>query len=393
MIRRRCLTKKAFGKSRFPRFARRELPAYRAAVPRQNSPWTRRKGGRSAWEEVFCAVCAQKDGLLTVKELLPYDPAAAALLLALSGAANAERLIPGGQLVGVAVRSDGLVYVGATDLKKLPSPARLAGLKSGDIIRTVDGQTVSDTQSLGERLAAGKAVKLGVRRGERELTFDVQPQRDERDGVYRIGAWVREGAAGIGTLTYVDPETGVYGALGHPINDSDSGVSIPVREGVLYEGELTGVVRGRRGVPGALEGEIVEQAPLGTIEWNDDTGIGGVFVRAAAGSALFPDGIETESANRVKTGRGQVIATVDENGGVTIFAVNRDLTEDACLSVDLRAFKSFTRMKQTTLHHDDVNAVNTELAPNTVAPTQHPEAPFTGEIRLGRASWNVIQLY
>ena len=239
---------------------------------------------------------------------------AAALLLALSGAANAERLIPGGQLVGVAVRSDGLVYVGATDLKKLPSPARLAGLKSGDIIRTVDGQTVSDTQSLGERLAAGKAVKLGVRRGERELTFDVQPQRDERDGVYRIGAWVREGAAGIGTLTYVDPETGVYGALGHPINDSDSGVSIPVREGVLYEGELTGVVRGRRGVPGALEGEIVEQAPLGTIEWNDDTGIGGVFVRAAAGSALFPDGIETESANRVKTGRGQLIATVDENG-------------------------------------------------------------------------------
>lgn len=86
-------------------------------------------------------------------------------------------------------------------------------------------------------------------------------------------------------------------------------------------------------------------------------------------------------------------ATVDENGGVTIFAVNRDLTEDACLSVDLRAFKSFTRMKQTTLHHDDVNAVNTELAPNTVAPTQHPEAPFTCEIRLGRASWNVIQLY
>ena len=86
-------------------------------------------------------------------------------------------------------------------------------------------------------------------------------------------------------------------------------------------------------------------------------------------------------------------ATVDENGGVTIFAVNRDLTEDACLSVDLRAFKSFTRMKQTTLHHDDVNAVNTELAPNTVAPTQHHEAPFTGEIRLGRASWNVIQLY
>lgn len=86
-------------------------------------------------------------------------------------------------------------------------------------------------------------------------------------------------------------------------------------------------------------------------------------------------------------------ATVDEDGHVTIFAVNRDLTEDVCLSVDLRAFEGLTRMRQTALHHDDVNAVNTELAPNTVAPVEQPEAAFTGEIRLGRASWNVIQLY
>lgn len=86
-------------------------------------------------------------------------------------------------------------------------------------------------------------------------------------------------------------------------------------------------------------------------------------------------------------------ATVDEDGHVTIFAVNRDLTEDVCLSVDLRAFEGLTRMKQTALHHDDVNAVNTELAPNTVAPVEQPEAAFTGEIWLGRASWNVIQLY
>ncbi len=86
-------------------------------------------------------------------------------------------------------------------------------------------------------------------------------------------------------------------------------------------------------------------------------------------------------------------ATMDEDGHVTVFAVNRSLTEDVCLSVDLRAFEGLARMKQTVLHHDDVNAVNTELAPDTVAPAELPEAPFTGEIRLGRASWNVIRLY
>ena len=87
-------------------------------------------------------------------------------------------------------------------------------------------------------------------------------------------------------------------------------------------------------------------------------------------------------------------ATEDENGNVTVFAVNRDLTDDAVLTLDLRAFDGgFTRFTQSVLHHDDVNAVNTELCPDNVKPTDLPEAPFTGEIRLGKASWNVIRLF
>ena len=86
-------------------------------------------------------------------------------------------------------------------------------------------------------------------------------------------------------------------------------------------------------------------------------------------------------------------ATVDDGGNVTVFAVNRDLNEDACLKMDLRAFGNrFTKVNQSVLHHDDVNAVNTENNPNEVKPVDLPERPYTGEILLGKASWNVIRL-
>ena len=86
-------------------------------------------------------------------------------------------------------------------------------------------------------------------------------------------------------------------------------------------------------------------------------------------------------------------ATMDDDGCVTVFAVNRDLNEDACLTLDLRAFDGrFTRVNQSVLHHDDVNAVNTEQNPNEVKPVDLPERPYTGEILLKKASWNVIRL-
>lgn len=238
---------------------------------------------------------------------------AIAALMAVGAAAEGRTLIPGGQLIGVAVKSDGLIYVGASDLGSTPSPARLAGLRSGDVIVSLNGERVPDTASFTELVSGGQIVELGVERAGKTLRIDVEPGRDPRDGQYRIGAWVRQNAAGVGTVTYIDPSTGIYGALGHAIEDPDAQIRIPVLSGSVFESGVTGIVRGEKGDPGQLEGDfLTRNRPVGTVEWNEDTGIGGVYVASDAGNPLFPDGIE--ASGDVRPGPAQIISTVDGDG-------------------------------------------------------------------------------
>ena len=243
--------------------------------------------------------------------------AAAVIALLTYGSAEAEsrRLIPGGRLVGVAVESRGLIYVGASDLGLTPSPARLSGLKSGDIIETVNGKPAQGTRAFIGMVTLGSPLALGVSRGDGHLSLTVTPGRDPRDGEYRIGAWVRDSAAGVGTLTYIDPKTGEFGALGHAIQDPDARVTIPLSEGVLYESGVNGVTRGQKGTPGALSGDFMARnRPVGTIDRNSEAGISGVYVASDAGSALFPDGLETAEPDEVREGPAQIISEIDENG-------------------------------------------------------------------------------
>ncbi len=243
-----------------------------------------------------------------------------ALMLALSYGAWAQAdetlLIPGGQLAGIYVKADGLVYVGASDLGSKPSPARIAGLKSGDVIQRINGVRIYDAETLKQALSGGnKAIVEYVRNGE-TIKTSVTPERDPRDGVYRIGAWVRENAAGVGTITFINPKTGQYGALGHAISDPDTGIIVPISQGAIYESNLSGVIPGKTGVPGELSGDFIEKdnSPIGTIDKNSENGIYGTFIRANLENALYPAGIPAANAGEIHTGKAQILSTVDENG-------------------------------------------------------------------------------
>ncbi len=238
------------------------------------------------------------------------------LLLAFpAGAAEGDILIPGGDLVGVAVQSKGLMFIGASDLGTTPSPARRAGLKNGDVIETANGKEITGVKSFSETVGTGFKVALGVLRDGNRLTLDVSPAQDPRDGSYRIGAWVRESAAGVGTLTFINPKTGAYAALGHAITDPDTLTAVPVREGYIYESDLSGIVRGIVGSPGELAGDfIARNRRLGTITRNGESGIGGVYTAVEAGSPLFPNGVPAADSSEIAEGRAQLICTVDQRG-------------------------------------------------------------------------------
>lgn len=225
---------------------------------------------------------------------------------------DARRLIPSGDLVGVAIESEGLIVVGMSDLGKLPSPARIAGLKNGDLITQVNGQAVTSVDRLGELIHAGEEAKFTIVRNGEERQIALTPQADSRDHATRIGAWVRSSLAGVGTLTYIDPQNGHFGVLGHAIADVDTGVTMPVQEGALYESEIIEINRGKKGAPGEIVGDFfTEPKQIGQIEQNGDFGVFGSDYSGDMAGTLYPEGLPVAGRSEIQLGAAQLLCNVD----------------------------------------------------------------------------------
>ena len=193
-------------------------------------------------------------------------------------------LIPGGQAIGVAIRTQGVLVVGAGDNGR-------DSLREGDMILSVNGVPLLESAMLTEAVnaAQGQPLSLRISRGGQENDLLLTPRYDESSRAWRLGVWVRDSTAGVGTLTYYDPATGAYGALGHAITDSDTGSLLPVREGALMQAEIVDVRRGQRGAPGELRGSFLrEQVTLGTVQVNTALGIYGRLEAPAASALAWP---------------------------------------------------------------------------------------------------------
>ena len=230
-------------------------------------------------------------------------------------AGEGKRLMPGGPAVGVALATRGVLVVGVSDIAG-QSPAQSAGLKAGDVIETVNGQTVNSSQHLTELVSAsqGKALTLTFQRDGTKRTAFLTPLFDKASGAYRMGAWVRDSTAGVGTLSYYDPENGTYGALGHAINDGDTGRLLPVKAGSLLEAEIVDIRKGRKGTPGELRGSFLRnQVILGSIEDNTQLGIYGKLDKDYV-NPLYPDGVPIGYQESVEIGPAVILSTVDGEG-------------------------------------------------------------------------------
>lgn len=230
------------------------------------------------------------------------------------------RLYPGGQAVGVALRTKGVLVVGTSDLTGAYSPARLAGVKPGDVITEADGQPVNSTDELTQRVAAygGAPLPITVLRGENTLSLTLQAKRDGQSGDFRIGAWVRDSTAGVGTLSFygVIEEGGdmVYGALGHAITDADTQQVLTVSEGEIMTADVVDVRKGQKGYPGELKGSFLrENRVLGTLQRNNAFGIYG-RMDAPPVHPLYPDGLPIGRRSTVHEGAATILCTVDAGG-------------------------------------------------------------------------------
>jgi len=238
----------------------------------------------------------------------------AVIMLFPARAAEITAVIPIGHTVGIKMSAEGVLVVRLNEVKAAdgPSvcPAREAGVEEGDLIVSINGEQIDSNDALQKQIAlsAGKTAELEVEREGGRKTLTVTPCEDEK-GVYRIGVLARDSMAGIGTLTYVDPETGAYGSLGHGICDSETGVLMPLKDGSLLYSVVGSVQRGKEGEPGALQGEFDGERPLGSVQENTKSGIFGTMTDSSLYSSL--ETVPVAEPDELQTGPAEILTNID----------------------------------------------------------------------------------
>lgn len=231
--------------------------------------------------------------------------------------AEDRRLIPGGQALGVAMRTEGVLIVGVSDAAEgVESPAKAAGLQAGDVIRSVAGRAVTTAEELSAELnkAGPQPIAIAYQRDGQNRTALLTPWQDASTGAVRLGAWVRDSTAGVGTLSFCDPESGRYAALGHAITDGDTGAVLTVSEGKILRADVVAVQKGQRGAPGELKGSFLQSAQvMGDIRRNTILGVYGTLDKPIA-NPLYPEGLPIGLRSGVHTGAASILSTVDGRG-------------------------------------------------------------------------------
>ena len=224
----------------------------------------------------------------------------AAALCVQTLAAMPDRLVPCGHTAGIKLYTGGLLITALDE----QAPAQRAGLRAGDTILKIDGTRVSSVQDASLRLSSGKSVCLSVRRGEKQAEFYLTPEKTETG--YRLGISVRDNISGIGTITFFDPETGVYGALGHGVAGLTSAQPLAISGGVLVPSSVTDVKKGVRGTPGELHGSFDASTLLGSVSQNEPHGIFGKLTALPQSES-----VPVADASQIHTGAAVILANVD----------------------------------------------------------------------------------
>lgn len=230
-----------------------------------------------------------------------------------------SKVILGGDIIGFEYMGDGVLVLSNNRIATLGGYLENTSkgqLYSGDIICKVDDIEVSSAEQLSNILnkgeKQGQEVVLSIRRDDKSIEVQMLPVYDLFAKKYKLGVWVKDRVRGIGTLTYICPDTGRYGALGHPVTDETTGKVLGVKAGKVYNCNILGVSKGARGVPGELRGTISKRRSLGTVAKINDFGVYGEI----ESESLINSGklVEVGGRKTAKPGPAQIHSSVD-NGG------------------------------------------------------------------------------
>ena len=235
--------------------------------------------------------------------------------LAPAFALNADELVPIGHTTGIKLYSDGVIIAGTAKIDTesgQKSPSAQAGIKKGDVITKINGNTVKSNEDFRDTvLKNGSApITLTISENGKERDVKINPVCGT-DGKWRLGLFIRDSMAGIGTITFYDPKSNTFGALGHGICDTDTGVLIPFKSGSVMESKVSDIKRGATGSPGELHGDFNLNSDCGTLKGNTNAGIFGSFDENL--SFLNKKALPVAKKEEVKIGPAVILSNVEGN--------------------------------------------------------------------------------
>lgn len=282
--------------------------------------------------------CPGLDNTSVASDSLPCAATYTAVLSADTEDLRDLMLCPGGMPFGVKFYTDGVMVVGFCDVdtgKGSVNPAARAGLHQKDVILKINGETLCGAADMTERIedCGGKPLQLLCRRGSKEFETTLTPVLSAAEGRYKTGIWVRDSGAGIGTVTFLFPDSGAFAGLGHGICDADTGALVQMRKGAVSDVTISSVVKGAAGAPGELKGHF-NPGRSGALLGNSACGVWGVFSEVPeVCHEPMPIGLRDD----LHEGDAYILCTVDDGEmqkyDIRISNIKRDAKGSKCFTV------------------------------------------------------------
>ena len=222
-------------------------------------------------------------------------------------------VVPVGRAIGMKLYTDGVLVVGMSEIEG-KKPYENTGIQEGDRIIQINENNINNTTDLIQEVNSSNGNKINVKyvHDEETVTVSMKPARSGSNE-YKLGLWVRDAAAGVGTLTFYEPSTGMFATLGHGILDIDTSNLIQIANGELVTTNILDIQKGEKGTPGEIRGTIESGYTIGKISKNTSFGVFGVLNSPSYLSISAKDEIEVATREQIKTGQAEIICEL-ENG-------------------------------------------------------------------------------
>jgi len=224
--------------------------------------------------------------------------------------AYSDYVIVGGENIGIELKSNGILIVGTYDVNG-KNPAKLSGLQNGDKIIKINNKNISSIKEMInyiESLKNKSEIEITYIRGNREIKTVLSLHKDSSN-TYKTGLYVKDSITGVGTLTYIDPNTKLFGALGHEIIEKNTGQKLEINGGTIYNSTVTGVTKSSIGKPGEKSAKYDTSKVFGKINENTTSGIFGTYTTTIPEKKLY----KVANINEVTTGPAKILTVIEEN--------------------------------------------------------------------------------